>query len=335
MSAGFYRFAFIDFNNSSEATLARSKLHNTKIRGYLLEVHFDNKVPQQFYGLLDDRYNEDGGESPGYSPLPRPRNSNEGQEDRSTSNRTSKYSSEYNERAPAGSTYKDYDAVDEEPDRRVDDDRASGGYPAPYRQSRRPSPTNYSDDRRQIRSSHGSRKYHPHQQPPFPSKRAAYHPYGPQGRDRRQHRQRQTQSPPPPPPPMLPPHSSPNRNDEYYRRPRRDEYYDDEDDSSSRYSDIDRPDSRTEHVSRHNDDYDFEDIDSAPYSRERPRSHDRTSSNGSPKKQPKPMDISSNNPGGPVPKESASSGNLMESSTRNNKSGADSEFNEDILFSGP
>ncbi|KAJ2387475.1 hypothetical protein GGI23_006266, partial [Coemansia sp. RSA 2559] len=285
-------FAFIDFNNSNEATLARGKLHNTKIRGYALEVHFDNRIPQQFYALLDDRHDDNGGESPGYSP-PRPRN-NEGQDDRASGNRPGKYASEYSERAPAGPAYQDYDAVDDGMDRR--DDGASGGYSVPYKHARRPSPADYSDDRRPMRPppQGGSRK-HQHQ---FPPKRAAYHPYAShQGRERRQHpRSRAAYSPPPPPPPMLPPsHSSPrNQDDEYYRRPQRDEY--DDDDRSSAYSDAER----------------------SPYSREISPSCDRNY-HGSPRNEDERIHATSRNPDRPVSNGSVSSG----------KSGADPEFNED------
>ncbi|KAJ2555961.1 hypothetical protein EV175_002149 [Coemansia sp. RSA 1933] len=284
LTTRFEEYAFIDFNNSNEATLARSKLHSTKLRGYPLEVHFDNKIPQQFYGLLDDRRDDNGAESPGYSP-PRPRHT-EAQDDRGLTIRGSKQI-EYNDRVPTASGYKDYDTVDDEMDRRNE----SSSHSVPYRHVRRPSPTEHLDDRRPMRSPPGSRKHHP-----YPPKRPAYHPYGPHGKERRpHHRQRTAHSPPPPPPPppMMPQsRSSPRHHDEYYRHPHREEY----DDRSSCYSDA----------------------ESEAYSRERSRSYDRSGS-------PRVEDKSRRTDDSAVSREPPSS----------DKNGAEREFNEDILFSGP
>ncbi|KAJ2522936.1 hypothetical protein H4217_000411 [Coemansia sp. RSA 1939] len=356
LTTRFEEYAFIDFSTSNEATLARGKINNTKIRGYALEVHFDNKIPQQFYDLLDTRYsNEVGDESPGYSP-PRSRH-NEGQDDRSGGNRTGRYSGDQGGRLPAGSGYKDYDRVDDSnandgARRNEDAERMDNEYSAQYKYPRRPSPVNYSDDRRPAYPASSSRRPR-HYQQPFPSRRPGHHPYGPP-RDRRQHRQRLSRSPPPPPPPFMPPPASQHRyrdtdDQNYQRREYRDDYNDyNDDDRSSRsyYSDADMPDDNRNQSMRRTHSYGREDADMPEDRPQRSESYDRHDDN-SYSRSPSPRSHSDaytppGNQGSRSARESPSSvdkqrENNSSNSTDNtgNTSGNPAGFSEDALFSGP
>ncbi|KAJ1881786.1 hypothetical protein LPJ57_001381 [Coemansia sp. RSA 486] len=109
-----YRYTFIEFNSSIDATSARTKMHNAHVRGKRIQVHFDNKIPNQFRpNNIDDRDFLE----PAISPPPPPppghlrRGSNESSVNDSQSHIASPQSSpgdrqqEYRrDRAPGGSS---------------------------------------------------------------------------------------------------------------------------------------------------------------------------------------------------------------------------------------
>ncbi|KAJ1992686.1 hypothetical protein GGI26_002502 [Coemansia sp. RSA 1358] len=302
-------YAFIDFNSSSEATLARSKMHNSQIRGFNLEVHFDTKIPRQFHNLLDEQYSDYGSESPGYSVSPQYCSAALTDEDSKDSRRSSEYS---HQESPVGPEFKDHDAPSHNQNKRGEySDRPSRGAnqyhnsepprrdntPRGIPHRRRSPPRGRPSDRRMPMSRDHRRQ---------PSRRP-YHPYD-QGS--RAHR---------------PPPRRPERREHGYRRD--DEYY------RGGYVDLDAPeqDERSpphysewvDHGSRqpspgHGDEREYRE---RPSSRDRSRT--RSPSNSSGKWHGSEASVRSSSYGADTPQSSA------------DPRSSNSRFNEDALFEGP
>ncbi|KAJ2882337.1 hypothetical protein FB639_002413, partial [Coemansia asiatica] len=117
LTTQFEEYTFIEFNSSIDATTARTKMHNAYVRNQRIQVHFDNKIPNQYKpNNFDDRDFMEPAISPPPPPPP-PHNL------RRSSNESSIHSSQSHIASPQSS-----------PNERLEHRRDRGGSGSSFRQ---------------------------------------------------------------------------------------------------------------------------------------------------------------------------------------------------------